>query len=187
MSKHYHFQHICGHTGIGPLLRTEAPSATTEQQPTSSSQALQSINLSLPFQCPFCAITQPYLDVAAGDGLLAILEPSSPSIPSSTFEWRVLRICAASEISSADWYLAHASGQHYPQIAWIPKPCGTVRADGSGGEEVRNWSRPRRQLDCSWRQALQGSRQGLRTRLPGMWSALMANLMLTEQNGEQVR
>lgn len=188
MSRRYRFQHTCGHIGLGPLLRTQTPSAT-DQEPASSTtpsdQALESINLFIPIQCPFCANMQPYLNVAAGDGLLAILQPSSSAIPSSTFEWRVLRVCAASEISSSDWYLAHAPDQHCRQMAWIPKPCGTVRADGSGSaEEERSWRGTRRQVDCSWCQPLRGSGEALKSRLPGMWSALSASLMSAEQYGE---
>jgi hypothetical protein len=202
MSTHYQLQHICGHIGIGPLILTHSPLRENDNQSLSSNQISESINLSLPIRCPFCANTQPFLNVAAGDGLLAILEQSTALSPtssayipiphssssSSSFEWRVLRVCPASEITSSDWYLAHAPREHFRQMAWIPKPCGTVKIDGSdGAEDLRGSSGVMRQFDCSWRQAWQRSdlsEGGVKSRLPGMWSNLKAILISVEDHGE---
>ncbi|KAG0650808.1 hypothetical protein D0Z07_2401 [Hyphodiscus hymeniophilus] len=189
MSKHYRFEHTCGHIGIGPLIRTSALAT--------SSQSTRSINLILPIRCPFCATTLPYLNVATGDGLLVILEPcttlqESIDIPSPSsyislrdsnypipgFEWRILRVCSASEITLSDWSLAQAPGQHYRQMAWIPKPCGIVRIDGSGGvADSRGPNRSVVEVDCSWRQIWKPG-DVVKSRLPGMWSILKANLMV---------
>lgn len=194
MSKHYTFQHTCGHIGIGPLLRPAScvQSSTTGPQPSSPSPspsaALESINLDLPFPCPFCENTQSYQNVASGDGLLVILEPlptrstifrstltlslGPPWQGSSGYNWRVLRVLPAHEVQSRDWYLAHAVEGQFRQMAWIPKPCGIVSVFGGGEGLVRN-------VSCVWRQ-----RRGVvRSMLPGMWSTWKASLRDGEAGG----
>ena len=195
MSKHYRFKHNCGHIGIGPLIRAAASGYSTNQESVPSNQAVPSISLPLPIRCPFCADSQPYLNVAEGDGLLAILEAllqcpynsaslSSPSnsVPSSVIKWRILRICAASEILPSDWSLAHAPGQRYRQMAWIPKPCGTVRLGTSDNFEGSGWIDSRRELHRSCRQHSRVG-GGIKSRLPGMWSNLKASLVPENENG----
>jgi hypothetical protein len=186
MSKHYTFQHPCRHTAIGPLLRcSSTPSSTgaATPPPTSSDAALQSINIFLPLPCPFCTNTQSYQNVLPGSGLLAILEPSTtssttPSTNTFPYEWRVLRVCRADDVSAEDWYLAHGPDGCFRQMAWIPNPCGGLQV-GAVEEGRRNGEvvlvRMRR-VDCSWRQ-MWGRGEVIRTRLPGMLSRLNASLM----------
>jgi len=195
MSKHYRFHHTCGHIGIGPLIRTIGPSGVTDPMSIHSSHMVESINMSLSIRCPFCANNQPYLQVTAGDGLLAILDFSTAVSDgrffNCTFEWRILRVCQASDISSSDWYLAHAPGQHYRQMAWIPKPCGAVKVDRSDEvEDVNGFNGLMRQVDCSWRQTWHRSQlveEGIRSRIPGMWSNLKASMMSVDETGEHRR
>jgi hypothetical protein len=177
MDKHYTFQHTCGHTGIGPVICAPSDQGEVYHRPTASNTT----PLLLPFQCPFCTNNLPYLNVAPGDGLLAILE-STQNNP-FPYEWRILRVCRAHEILPGDWYLAHGPGGRYRQMAWIPRPCGAVRAI-DGLEEVRRregiLSGMAMQIDCSWWQPFG---EPTRSRLAGMLSELNACLFSDEGDG----
>jgi hypothetical protein len=183
MSKQYTFQHTCGHIGIGPLIRCPStPSSTdaTGRPSPPTGPALQSIQLSLSLPCPFCANTQAYQNVVTGAGLLAILERfvSIPNNDPFPYEWRILRVCTADEISTSDWYLAHGPEGRYRQMAWIPKPCGRLQV---GALEEERWNgdmvRGRtRKVDCSWRQRWREG-DAVRSRLPGMSSMLSKSLL----------
>lgn len=150
MSRQYKFIHTCGHTGIWPIIRPQITNlATSQDLPTwEINPGREIISLSLNFRCPFCTPDISYLEVSPGSGVLVILESTSTDTFPNT--WRVLRTCNAEQIISRDWDPVQEQGEHYRQMAWIPRPCGEIEVSQLGLEE--RWEAAvTTKVTCRWR------------------------------------
>jgi hypothetical protein len=174
MSHRYGFLHTCGHTGIGPIIRIDAIRTDINHIPIEPDGNLDTIQLRLPFRCPFCSHGQTYLTVEPGSGVLAIMTSRNNS-PFAD-EWQILRVCKAEDVITRDWNIPHETGGMFHQMAWIPKPCGSVQVLTRGEEQGNGrWGlETMTKVACTWRQSI---REPVKSRLPGMFSELSAALI----------
>lgn len=172
MHPRYNFLHSCGHIGIGPVIRFNTPQWSFNQLSSAQDTDIETLQLHLFFQCPFCSNRQAFLNIEPGSGLLAMLG-SSNSFFADT--WQIIRVCKGEEVTPRDWDIGYRAAGGFQQMAWIPKPCGQVQYVNP----VWRWrtglleSEMTTELNCTWRQSLGDD---ISSRLPGMFSELRATL-----------
>jgi hypothetical protein len=170
MSRQYSFLHICGHVGIGPILRLHAHERDIYNLPTYSEAERDTLRVPLLIPCPFCSGIEGRGNVQPGAGLIAVL--ASTAARPFEVEWQILRVCGPEEITSHDWNAAPGEWDIFRQMARIPKPCGrvfvrTLEGQGTAGVRLER----RMEVECTWTQSLNTP---VRSKLPGMLSELSA-------------
>jgi hypothetical protein len=175
MRLHYRFIHACGHTGNGPLI-SDNLEGSSQHLSLPGNEKLTTIQLELPFSCPFCSTsacssTSTFPEVPLGHGILTILSPSYPS------SWCIIRSCKHEEVTEADW--AHSTSENggFRQMAWIPKPCGEVRVTDRLAEmrsEGRVQARVITDVACTWRQRVDDPVENRFAGLLSQWNAAVS-------------
>jgi hypothetical protein len=182
MRLHYRFTYACGHTAIGPLISGTSNQASSPSPDSPVSEKFTTIHLELPFSCPYCqdpsgksSLAIP--EVPLGHGILTIISPTYP------WSWCIIRSCRYEDITPRDWPQSISGNGGFRQIAWIPRPCGEVRAMG-GLEEVRSEGRVVigviTEVSCAWRQS---AGEPVGTRFTGLLSQLNAAVLSGDRAG----
>ncbi|KAE9381798.1 hypothetical protein N431DRAFT_491108 [Stipitochalara longipes BDJ] len=178
MSLHYRFTHACGHIGIGPLIDTSGCTHSNFLD----NEKLTTIQLELPFSCPYCPRpsnnpTLVILEVPLGYGILTVISQTWP------WNWCIRRVCKYEDITPQEWAQSMSENGGFRQMAWIPKPCGEVRAIGGLGgvrREEHVTASVTIEVTSAWKQRAD---QLVKSRFAGLLSQLNAAVLSGHRAG----